>query len=104
MSDTIAPSAIQPWLETKSIPENLDEAIAKAPGKPSRTDADGFRAQLAAEVDAAEKELTRDQKALEAAIAKVDELKGFVAFDEMRVESRAKGLATFERLSTKAGK
>ncbi len=73
----------------------------RANGKPTP---DAWRAQLADELAAAEKELARDQKALEAAIAKVDALKADVAFDEMKVASRRKGLGEFERLMGKAAK
>lgn len=75
-----------------------------ANGKAGRLDHDGFLAQLQNEVADAEKELARDQKALEAAIAKVDELKGWVAFDRDRVESRIKSRDTFDRLRAKAAK
>ena len=72
--------------------------------KANRLDHDGFRAQLAQEVADAEKELTRDQKALEAARQKVADLTADVEFDQMKVDSRTKGLDTFDRLRAKAAK
>ena len=69
-----------------------------------RPDLDAWRAIEAERLTDAEKELARDEKSLEAAIAKVADLKAEVAFDEMKVASRKAGLATFDRLHAKAAK
>jgi len=95
---------------TFTVPEVHDVPVLETITTPTdsrikpRLDRDGFRAQLAQEVADAEKELARDQKALEAARQKVADLTADVEFDQMKLDSRTKGLDTFDRLRAKAAK
>jgi hypothetical protein len=98
-SDEITDAEWESLHKPSTLTAPTDSRIAN--GRPNP---DTFRAQLAQEVADAEKELTRDQKALAAAEQKVADLRADVAFDEMRVASRVKGLDTFDRLQAKAAK
>jgi hypothetical protein len=88
----------------QSVNATRETIEAPVNGKPTRPDPDAYRTELLARLADGEKELARDQKALEAARAKVAELEGHVEFDGWRVGSRTKEIAEFDRLRAKAAK